>query len=125
MRRIGGTDSIEARIMKRAAVEPSRSGPRQPRKVGPTSARENLLDGGAAAAFFFRRFQFVETLAVGLDRAGDEQLGDQFVLGAEMVIHRREIDVRFRDDVAQRDVAKTAVGIEPFGGGEDGGTGLI
>ena len=40
MRRIGGTDSIEARIMKRAAVEPSLVGPRQPRSVGPTSARK-------------------------------------------------------------------------------------
>jgi hypothetical protein len=33
------TDSIEARIMKRAAVEPSRSRPRQSRRGGPTNAR--------------------------------------------------------------------------------------
>jgi hypothetical protein len=32
--RIGGTDSMEARIMKRAAVERSRSGPIQPRRDG-------------------------------------------------------------------------------------------
>ena len=42
-----------------------------------------------------------------------------------MIVHRRKVDVRFGDDVAQRDVAKTAVGIEPFGGGKNGGAGLI
>ena len=42
-----------------------------------------------------------------------------------MIIHRREIDVGRRDDVAQRDVAKAAVGVKPLGGGEDGGPGLI
>ena len=57
--------------------------------------------------------------------AGDEQLRDQFVLGAEMIIHRREIDVRLGDDVAQRHVAEAAIGIKPFGGGENGGPGLI
>ena len=42
-----------------------------------------------------------------------------------MVVHRGEVDVRLRHDVAQGDVAEAAVGIEPFGGGEDGGSGLI
>ena len=125
MRRIGGTDSIEARIMKRAAAERSRSGPRQPRSVGPTSARRIASIAGAALAFFFRRLQFVEPLAVGGEAAGDEQFGDQFVLGAEMIIHRREIDAGGGDDVAQRDVGEAAVGIEPFGGVEDRGPGMV
>jgi hypothetical protein len=42
-----------------------------------------------------------------------------------MVIHRRKVDVRLRDDVAQRYVAEAAIGVQPFGGGEDGGTGVI
>ncbi len=42
-----------------------------------------------------------------------------------MIVHRGEVDVRLRDDVAQGDVAEAAVGIEPLGGGEDGGSGLI
>ena len=42
-----------------------------------------------------------------------------------MIIHRGEVDVGLRDDVAQRHVAEATVGIKPFGGGEDGGTGLI
>ena len=78
-----------------------------------------------AAAFFFRRLQFAQALAVQRQAAGDEQFGDQFVLGAEMIIHRREIDVGRGDDVAQRDVAKTAIGIEPLGGGKDRGSGVI
>ena len=86
---------------------------------------QDCVDRGAAAAFFFRRLQFVEPLAVGGEAAGDEQFRDQFVLGAEMIIHRGEVDVRRRHDVAQRDVAEAAVGIKPLGGGEDGGTGLI
>ena len=125
MRRIGGTDSIEARIMKRAAVERSWSGPRQPRKVGPTSARRMASIAGAAAAGCFRGLQLVEPLAVGGKAAGDEQFGDQFVLGAEMIVHRREIDVGRRDDVAQRDVGEAAIGIEPFGGVQDRGSGVV
>src|SRR5262249_48318265 len=54
-----------------------------------------------------------------------EQFRDQFVLGAEMIVHRGEVDVRLRHDVAQGDVAKAAFGIEQLGGGEDGGSGLI
>ncbi len=111
--------------MKRAAVEPSRSGPRQPRRVGPTSACSDGIDRGAAAAVFLGSLQLVEPLAVGGEAAGDEQLGDQFVLGAEMIIHRREVDVRLGDDVAQRHVAEAAIGIKPFGGGEDGRPGPI
>ena len=111
--------------MKRAAVEPSRSGPRQPRRVGPDQRVQDGVDRRAAAAFFLRRLQFVEPLAVGRKAAGDEQLRDQFVLGAEMIIHRGEVHVRFRDDVAQRHVAEAAIGVKPFGGGKDGGPGLI
>ena len=125
MRRIGGTDSIEARIMKRAAVERSRSGPRQPRKRRPDQRAQDGVDGGASAAGFFRRLQFVEPLAVGGEAAGDEQFGDQFVLGAEMIVHRRQIDIRRGDDVAQRDIAKAAIGIKPFGGVKDRGSGLV
>ena len=80
---------------------------------------------GAAAAGFFRRLQFVEPLAVGGEAAGDEQFGDQFVLGAEMIVHRREIDVGGGDDVAQRDVGKAAIGIKPLGGVQDRGSGLV
>ena len=42
-----------------------------------------------------------------------------------MIIHRRKIDVRLRDDVAQRHIAEPAIGVQPFGGGEDGGAGMI
>ena len=42
-----------------------------------------------------------------------------------MIIHRGEIDVRFRDDVAQRHVAEAAIGVKPFGGGKDGRPGPI
>ena len=74
---------------------------------------------------FFRRAQFAQPLAVQREAAGDEQFRDQFVLGAEMIVHRGEVDVRLGDDVAQRHVAEAAIGIEPLGGGEDGGSGLI
>src|SRR5215470_1760933 len=42
-----------------------------------------------------------------------------------MIVHRSEVDVRFRHDVAQRHVAEAAIGIEPLCGGEDGAPGLI
>jgi hypothetical protein len=42
-----------------------------------------------------------------------------------MVIHRGEIDVRRGDDIAQRDIGKAAIGIEPLGGIEDGGAGPV
>ena len=42
-----------------------------------------------------------------------------------MVIHRRKIDVGGGDNVAQRHVAEPAIGIKPFGGGEDGGPGPV
>ncbi len=80
---------------------------------------------GAAAAFFFRRLQFVEPLAVGGEAAGDEQFGDQLVLGAEMIVHRGEVDAGGCDDVAQRDVAEAAIGVQPLGGAEDRGPGVI
>ena len=125
MRRIGGTDSIEARIMKRAAVEPSLVGPRQPRSVGPTSARKIASMPALPPPACFGGLQFVQPLAVGGEAAADEQFGDQLVLGAEMIVHRREIDVRRGDDVAQRDVAEAAIGIKPLGGVEDRAPGLI
>ena len=86
---------------------------------------QNFVDGRAPAAFFFGRLQFVEPLAVGLDAAGDKQLRDQFILGTEMIVHGREIDVRRRDNVAQRHVAEAALGVKPLGGGENGGPGLV
>ncbi|MGY3588606.1 hypothetical protein ACVIF9_007283 [Bradyrhizobium sp. USDA 4350] len=100
-------------------------GPEAAAQSGADEGAHDVLDRGAAATIFLRRLQFIETFAVGLDAAGDEQLRDQFVLGAEMIVHRREVDVRLRDDVAQRDVAEAAVGIEPLGGGENGGSGLV
>ena len=42
-----------------------------------------------------------------------------------MIVHRREVDVRLGDDVAQRHVAEAAIGVEPLGGGEDRSPGLI
>ena len=42
-----------------------------------------------------------------------------------MIIHRGEVDVGRGDDVAQRDVAEAAIGVEPFGGAEDRGSGVI
>ena len=42
-----------------------------------------------------------------------------------MIVRRGEIDVCLGDDVAQRHVGEAALGIEPLGGGEDGGPGLI
>jgi len=42
-----------------------------------------------------------------------------------MIVHRGEVDVRLRDDVAQRHVAEAAIGVEPLGCGENGGAGLI
>ena len=91
----------------------------------PDQRAEDGVDAGASAAGCFRGFQFVEPLAVGGEAAGDEQFGDQFVLGAEMIVHRREIDVGGGDDVAQRDVGEAAIGIKPFGGAQDRGSGMI
>ena len=82
----------------------------------PDQRAQDRVDISASAAGFFRRLQFVEPLAVGGKAAGDEQFGNQFVLGAEMIVHRREIDAGGGDDVAQRDIAEAAVGIKPFGG---------
>ena len=86
---------------------------------------ENRIDAGPPAAGFFRRLQFGEAQAVAGDAAGDEQFRDQFILGAEVVVHRGEVDVRLRHDVAQRHIAKAAIGIQPFGGGENCRSGLI
>jgi len=102
------------------------------RRIGEAAAQRRAhqraqdgVDVGAARTGFFRPPQLGEPLAVGGEAAADEQFGDQLVLGAEMIVHRGEIDVRRRHDVAQRDVAKAAIGIEPFGGVEDRGPGLV
>jgi len=42
-----------------------------------------------------------------------------------MIVHCRQIDVGGGDDVAQRDVGETAVGVKPFGGVNDRGSGVI
>src|SRR5579872_693882 len=42
-----------------------------------------------------------------------------------MIIHRGKIDAGCRDDVAQRDVGKAAVGVKPLGGGKDRGSRVI
>ena len=125
MRRIGGTDldrgaDHEARRGRALAVGAEAAAQRRP-----DQRAQDGVDVGASAAGFFGGLQFVEPLAVGGEPAGDEQFGDQFVLGAEMIVHRRQIDVGGRDDVAQRDVAEAAIGVKPLGGGEDGGSGLI
>ncbi len=86
---------------------------------------QNGVDVSASAAGLFRGLQFVEPLAVGREAAGDEQFRDQFVLGAEMIVHRRQVDVGSRDDVAQRDIGKTAIGIKPLGGADDRGSRVI
>ena len=125
MLRIGGTDSIEARIMKRAAVERSLVGAEAAAQGRADQRAQDRVDVGAAAAGFFGGAQFVEPLAVSGEAAGDEQFGDQLVLGAEMIIHRREIDVGGGDDVAQRHVGEPAIGVQPFGGGEDRGSRVI
>ena len=88
----------------------------------------DMQDGvnrGLAAAFFLGGLQLVEPLAVGGEAAGDEQFGNQFVLGAEMIVHRGEVDVCLCDDVAQGHVAEAAIGVKPFGGGKDGRPGPI
>ena len=111
--------------MNRAAVEPSLVGAEAAAQGRTDQRAENLVDRRAAAAAFLGGLQFVEPLAVGGEAAGDEQLRDQLVLGAEMIVHRRKVDVRLGHDVAQCHVAEAAVGVQPFGGGEDGGSGLI
>ena len=42
-----------------------------------------------------------------------------------MIVHRREIDIGRRDDVAQGDVGKAAIGVEPFGGAQDRASGVV
>jgi hypothetical protein len=110
----------EARRGRVLAVEAEAAAQRRPDQCA-----ENGIDAGAAAAVFLRRPKLIEALAIAGDAAGDEQLRDQFVLGAEVVIHRGEIDIRLSHDVAQRHVAKTAIGVKPFGGGENRGSGMI
>ena len=125
MRRIGGTE------FDRGADHEARRG--RALAVGAEAAAQGRADQraqdgvdiGAAAAGFLRRLQFVEPLAIGGEAAGHEQFGDQLVLGAEMIIHRRQIDVGRCDDVAQRHLAKTAIGIKPFGGAEDRAPGVV
>ena len=42
-----------------------------------------------------------------------------------MIVHRRQVDAGRGDDVAQRDIAEAAIGVEPFGGVEDRQAGLV
>ncbi|MHC2775392.1 hypothetical protein ACVIM7_004883 [Bradyrhizobium liaoningense] len=106
--------------MKRAAVERWFARAEAAAQGRPDQRPQDHLDRRAAAALLLRRLQFAQALAVGGDRACDEQLRDQLVLRAEMIVHRRQVDIGLRDDVAQRHVAEAAIGIEPFGGGENG-----
>src|SRR3954453_21722911 len=42
-----------------------------------------------------------------------------------MIVHRGEIDFRSSNDVAQRDLAKAALGVQLFGGIDDRGPGVV
>jgi len=86
---------------------------------------QDIVDAGASAAGLFRRLQFVEPLAVGGKAAGDEQFGNQLVLGAEMIIHCRKIDAGGGDNVAQRDVGEAAIRVKPFGGAQYRGSCMV
>ena len=97
--------------MKRAAAERWLVGAEAAAQAGADQRTQHLADLGAAAAAVFGGAQFAQAFAVQREAAGDEQFGDQFVLGAEMIIHRREVDVGGGDDVAQRHVGKAAVGV--------------
>ena len=111
--------------MKRAAAERSRRGRGSRASVGPTSARRMASMLARPPPASSAAFNSLQPLAVGGEAAGDEQFGDQFVLGAEMIVHRREVDVGCGHDVAQRDVGKAAIGVKPLGGVEDRGPGLV
>ena len=91
----------------------------------PDQCAQNVGNVGVAAAPFLRGSQFAQPLAIERKASRDEQFGDQLVLGAEMVVHGGKVDVGFGHDVAQRHIAKTAIGIKPLGGGNNGTSGLI
>ena len=86
---------------------------------------QDRLDIRNAVAGGLCCLQFRKPCAVGGDAPGDKEFGDQLVLGAEMIVHRREIDARRRHDVAQRDIAEAALGIKPLGGVQDQGAGPV
>ena len=86
---------------------------------------QNRLDTRTAAAFQLRGFQFGKSLAVQHRGAADEQFGEQFVLGPEMIVHRGQIDAGGGHDVAHRDFAETTLCPEHFSGGENGGFRLV
>jgi len=77
------------------------------------------------AASVLGRLQLVQPLAIGGNTPRYEQFGDQFVLGAEVIVDRGEIDAGRGDDVAQRHVGEATFGIELFGGVEDRRSGSI
>ena len=111
--------------MKCAAVDCSFSGPRQPRKVGPTKARKIALTSARPLPAVSAAFNSASrSRLVAMPRV-DEEFGDQLVLGTEMIVHRRKIDAGRRHNVAQRDVGEATLGIKPFGGVEDQGTGPV
>ena len=91
----------------------------------PDQRAQHSFDRCAAAAGVFGGLQFAQALAIGGDTPRHEQLGDQFVLGAEMVIDRGEVDVRCRNDVAQRHVGEAALRVKPLGGVEDCSPGAV
>ncbi len=86
---------------------------------------QDRVDLRTAAAGFFRDLQFGEAFAVEAGGAAEEQLRQQLVLGAEVIIDGGEVDVRRGDDVAQADFAETALGVELFGGAQNRCLGLV
>ena len=62
-------------------------------------------------------------LAVQLCGAALEDLEEQGVLGAEMIVHRGQIDPGLRGDVSDRDALEPVKRKEPLGSRKDGGLG--
>ena len=91
----------------------------------PDQSAQDRLDIRTPVACGLCCLQLSEPRAVGGDAPGDKEFGDQLVLGAEMIVHRGEIDARRRHNVAQRDIAEAAFGIKPFGGVQDQGAGSV
>src|SRR5262249_36918007 len=68
---------------------------------------------------FERFFQRIEPSRVQLVEPAPEHFLDEVVLGAEVVIHRGEIDVRRRSHLAQRRTGEAVPGEQRFGGAQD------
>ncbi|MNT61081.1 hypothetical protein D3C72_1986990 [compost metagenome] len=54
-----------------------------------------------------------------LVHAAAEDLVDQVFLGAEVVVHRSDVDVGLAGDLAQRGAGKAVLGEQLLGGAED------